>query len=142
MSPMRNVGVSMILAALWVCGSGAQSAAQTYTVSDLGTLSGNTVSQASALNDAGEAAGRSSNPTAAIAVMFSGGKATSISTLGGSVSVANAINASGEIAGWNSYDSNANFDPQAFLYSNGKMLNINSPSLFPSGTEAYGINNS
>ena len=56
--------------------------------------------------------------------------------------VANAINGSGEIAGWNSYDSNANFDPQAFLYSNGSMQNINSPSLFPSGTEAYGINNS
>jgi probable HAF family extracellular repeat protein len=73
--------------------------------------------------------------------MFSGGKATSISTLGSSVSLANAINGSGEIAGWNSYDSNPNFDPQAFLYSNGSMQNINSPSLFPSGTEANGINN-
>jgi probable HAF family extracellular repeat protein len=131
-----------MLAALWLCASAAQSAAQTYTVIDLGTLPGNSVSKGYALNDAGEAAGVSETPTAAIATMFSGGKATSISTLGSSVSVANAINGSGEIAGWNSYDSNANFDPQAFLYSNGKMLNINSPSLFPSGTEAYGINNS
>ena len=40
---------------------------------------------------------------------------------GSSVSLANAINDSGEIAGWNSYNSNTNFDPQAFLYSNGTM---------------------
>lgn len=131
----------MLLATLWLCASTPRSTAQTYTVTDLGTLSGNSVSKASALNDAGESAGVSETPTAAIATVFSGGKATSISTLGSSVSLANAINNSGEIAGWNSYSSNSNFDPQAFLYSNGSMQNINSPSLFPSGTEAYGINN-
>jgi probable HAF family extracellular repeat protein len=138
---MGKCGISMLSAALWLCASVSQSTAQTYTVTDLGTLPGNSVSSASAFNDAGEAAGISDTPTAAIATMFSGGNAISISTLGSSVSVANAINNSGEIAGWNSYDSNANFDPQAFLYSNGSMQNINSPSLFPSGTEAYGINN-
>jgi uncharacterized membrane protein len=94
----------------------APSAAQQYTVTDLGTLPGNSVSTASALNDAGEAVGVSETPTAAIATLFSGGKATSISTLGSSVSLANAINGSGQIVGSNSYDSNANFDPQAFLY--------------------------
>jgi len=120
----------------------AQGVAQQYTVTDLGTLGGNRVSKASALNAAGMAAGVSETPTAAIATMFSGGRATSIRTLGSSVSVANAINLSGEIAGWNSFASSASFDPQAFLYSNGSMKNINSPSLFPSGTEAYGINNS
>jgi probable HAF family extracellular repeat protein len=129
-----------ILLCLLACAASA--AAQQYTVTDLGTLAGNSVSKASALNASGVAAGVSSTPTAAIATMFSGGKATSISTLGSSVSVANAINLSGEIAGWNSFDSSANFDPQAFLYSNGSMKNINSPSLFPSGTEAYGINSS
>jgi probable HAF family extracellular repeat protein len=137
----RRSGISLILAAFWLCTSAAPSAAQQYTVTDLGTISGNSVSKASAFNDAGEAAGVSETPTAAIATTFSGGKATSISTLGSSVSLANAINNSGEIAGWNSYNSNSNFDPQAFLYSNGSMQNINSPSLFPSGTEAYGINN-
>lgn len=116
--------------------------AQQYSVTGLGTLSGDSVSRASALNAAGMAAGVSETPSAAIATLFSGGKATSISTLGSSVSVANAINLSGEVAGWNSYDSSASFDPQAFLYSNGSMKNINSPSLFPSGAEAYGINNS
>jgi probable HAF family extracellular repeat protein len=137
----RKCGISLILAAFWLCTSAVPSAAQQYTVTDLGTLPGNTVSKASALNDLGEAAGVSERPTAAIATMFSGGIATSISTLGSSVSLANAINNSGEMAGWNSYNSNTNFDPQAFLYSNGSMQNINSSSLFPSGTEAYGINN-
>jgi probable HAF family extracellular repeat protein len=137
----RKSGISLMLAAFGLCTSAAPSAAQQYTVTDLGTLSGNSVSTASALNDAGQAAGVSESPTAAIATIFSGGNATSISTLGSSVSLANAINNSGEIAGWNSYNSNSNFDPQAFLYSNGSMQNINSPSLFPSGTEAYGINN-
>jgi probable HAF family extracellular repeat protein len=116
--------------------------AQQYKVTDLGTTSGNSVSEGFALNDAGEAAGVSETPSAAIATLFSGGKATSISTLGSSVSVANAINATGEIAGWNSFNSSPTFDPQAFLYSNGAMKNINSPSVFPSGTEASGINNS
>ena len=133
--------MSMMLTTLCLCASASQSTAQTFIINDLGTLSGNSVSKASALNDAGEAAGISETPSASIATMFSGGKATSISTLGSSVSLANAINGSGEIAGWNSYDSNPNFDPQAFLYSKGSMHNINSPSLFPSGTEAYGINN-
>lgn len=141
MYPIGKFAMSMMLTTLWLCASASQSTAQKYTITDLGTLPGNSVSKASALNDAGEAAGISETPTASIATMFSGGKATSISTLGSSVSLANAINGSGEIAGWNSYDSNPNFDPQAFLYSNGSMQNINSPSLFPSGTEAYGINN-
>jgi probable HAF family extracellular repeat protein len=138
----RKSAMSVMLTVLWLCASASQSTAQTYTITDLGTLPGNSVSKALALNDAGEAAGVSETPTAAIATKFSSGKATSISTLGSSVSIANGINGSGEIVGWNSYDSNANFDPQAFIYSNGSMLNINSATLFPSGTEAYGINSS
>jgi probable HAF family extracellular repeat protein len=136
----RKSGIFVMLAALWLCASASQSTAQTYTITGLGTLPGSTGTKGYALNDAGEAAGVSNTPSAT-ATMFSAGKATSISTLGGSVSVANAINGSGEIVGWNSFASNPNFDPQAFLYSNGNMLNINSASLFPSGTEAYGINN-
>jgi uncharacterized membrane protein len=64
-----------MLAALWLCTSATPSDAQQYTVTDLGTLPGNSVSQASALNDAGEAAGVSVTSTAAIATMFSGGNA-------------------------------------------------------------------
>jgi probable HAF family extracellular repeat protein len=142
MSVIGKSRMCMMLATLWLCGLAAQGTAQTYSLTDLGTLPGNTVSKGSALNNAGEAAGVSETPTAAIATMFSGGKATSISTHKSSVSVATAINGTGEIVGWNSYDSNANFDPQAFIYSNGGMVNINSATLFPSGTEAEGINSS
>jgi probable HAF family extracellular repeat protein len=131
-----------MLAALWLCTSATPSDAQQYRVTDLGTLPGNSVSQASALNDAGEAAGVSETPTVAIATMFSGGNATSISTLG-SRSFPSPIRLITRVRslGWNSCNSNTNFDPQAFIYSNGGMKNINSPSLFPSGTEAHGINN-
>jgi probable HAF family extracellular repeat protein len=137
-----NAGWRVSLVVLCFLACGANAAAQQYTVTDLGTLSGNKVSAASALNNSGEVAGVSSSPTADIAMLFTAGKATSISTLGSDVSVANAINGSGEIVGFNDFYSNPNFDPQAFLYSNGSMKNINSASLFPAGTEAWGINNS
>jgi probable HAF family extracellular repeat protein len=138
----KKTAVSAALAALSLCASASLSAAQTYTVTDLGTISGNSVSTGYALSSTGAAAGTSSTPTAAIAALFSNGKVTNISTLGSNVSVATAINGSAEIVGWNFFYSNPNFDPQAFLYSNGHMTSINSPSIFPSGTEALGINDS
>jgi probable HAF family extracellular repeat protein len=115
--------------------------AQQYSLSDLGTLPGNSVSKGLGLNSDGQAAGDSSSPTAAIATLFSGGKVTNISPSGSSVSIATAINDSGEVAGWSTSNS-ATFDPQAFVFLNGGITNINSPSLFPSGTEPAGINNS
>src|ERR1700683_4109179 len=117
MSSLRKPGFYGALATLWMLASAAQSLAQSYTVTDLGTLSGDSVSKALALNNAGQAAGTSSSPTAAIAVMFSGGQTISISTLGASVSVANGINGLGQIVGWNSFNSSPSFDPQAFFYS-------------------------
>jgi probable HAF family extracellular repeat protein len=141
MATMRKFGTSMLLP-LVLCASVAQSVAQTYNVTDLGTLSGNGVSKAYALNNAGEATGTSSNPTAAIAVLFSGGKTTNINSLSADVSVATAMNGTAEVAGYNIFDTDPNPQSQAFLYSNGSMTNINSASLFPAGTAAWGINNS
>jgi probable HAF family extracellular repeat protein len=142
MSTMRTSGICTLLAALGLCGSASESMAQTYTITDLGTLPGNTVSEAAALNDAGEAAGISSNPGES-AVAFSGGKVADIGRLvGDSVSFATAISASGEIAGYNIIQLHLKSEAHAFLYSNGKMTNINSASLFPSGTKAYGVNDS
>ena len=142
---MRIIGCSNWygrLAALCCLTCAAHAAAQQYTVTDLGALSGDSVSTAYALNNSGEAAGTSSTPSGAIATLFNAGKATSVNTLAADVSVATAINGSGEIVGYNFFYSNPNFDPQAFLYSNGGMKNINSASVFPSGTEASAINNS
>jgi len=128
--------------ALCLMACGAHAVAQQYTVTDLGTLPGDSVAKAYALNNSGEVAGDSSNPTAAIATMFSAGKATSINTLGADVSVATALNGLGEIVGYNIFYSSTSPDFQAFLYNNGRKANINSASLFPSGTQALGINNS
>jgi probable HAF family extracellular repeat protein len=141
MPTMKRSGLSLLFVALLLCASAVQGVAQLYNVADLGTLSGNSVSNAYALNNAGEAVGTASSPTAAIAVMFSGGKTTSISTLGSDVSVATAMSGAAEIAGYNIFDSNPTSGFQAFLYSNGRMTNINSASLFPAGTAAWGINN-
>ena len=52
--------------------------AQTYNVRDLGAVAGDSVSQGYGLNASGEAVGTSSSPTAAIATLFSNGKAISL----------------------------------------------------------------
>ncbi len=132
----KSLAVSGLLACALPC------AAQLYTVADLGALPGNSVSAAYALNNLGEVAGASSTPTADIATLFSAGKATSISTLGANVSLATAINSSGDMVGYNIFYSDPNSEFHAFLYSGGSMKDINSATLFPSGSEALGINNS
>ncbi len=137
MSTERIIFLSMALSA---CLSASPGMAQTYTLEDLGTIAGNSVATGYALNNDGEAAGTSSTPTAAIAVLFGNGKVTDISTLGSDVSVATGVNGSGEIVGWNDFYSNPNHSPEAFLYSNGAMKRIDAPSRFPAGTEASAIN--
>src|SRR5579859_2642445 len=92
----RLTGVTLLCLFVSTAGSGAQQ----YNLKDLGTLTGNSVSKAFALNNEAQAAGDSSAPTAAIATLFSGGKVINIGTPGSSVSVATAINDSGEVAGW------------------------------------------
>jgi probable HAF family extracellular repeat protein len=123
-----------MLAALCLFVPAAQSVAQTYTVTDLGTFSGNTISQASALNNAGEAVGDSYDPSIFHGVIFRGGKVTSL------VGTPTAINGLGEIAGF--YTPNGASRPDAYLYTGGSVTNLNSAAVFPAGSEAFGINNS
>jgi probable HAF family extracellular repeat protein len=121
-----------------------------YTVSDLGALTGDstselglsTMNRGGAINKLGQTAGASSNPTADVASLFSNGTVTNLNTLGASVSLANAINDSGQIAGEESISSDPCGCFHAFLYANGKMQNIESSALFPEGSIAYGINKS
>jgi probable HAF family extracellular repeat protein len=131
------------LAGLFVVGllaSAATLRAQNYNVIDLGVLSGDSTSTGAGLDDTGQAAGRSSNPSAAIATLFSNGKAINLGNLGGDVSLATAINSAGQLAGRSTIPGETEF--HAFLYSNGVMMDIHSASLFPAGTYAYGINKS
>jgi probable HAF family extracellular repeat protein len=119
------------------------SQAQSYTITDLGTVSGESTSSGYALNESGQAAGASSNPNGDIATMFSGSKAIDLGTLEPlDVSVATSINGSGEVAGFEPFSSTSTDTDHAWVYSNGALIDINSSSLFPSGTEAEGINDS
>jgi probable HAF family extracellular repeat protein len=121
----------------------AAAATQQYTVTDLGAVAGQKVSGAYGLNSLGQAAGVSSDPGGAIATLFASGKATSLGTLvAGDVSIAEGISSTGQVVGYVVEYPASGTVYHAFLYSNGNMQDINSTSLFPSGTVAYGINSS
>ena len=53
MSNLKKTALAVVLAVPLLCASTSLSAAQTYTVTDLGTISGNSVSTGYALNNAG-----------------------------------------------------------------------------------------
>ena len=128
-------------------------AAQTYTVTDLGTVSGDDYSVARSVNAAGEitgAVGSDKNNLSDIFV-YNAGEMTSLGTLGGTSGIGNGINASGQVAG---YSTNTSGTYRAFLssggtladivYSGGKMKDLN--QLIPAGSgwvleQAFGINN-
>jgi probable HAF family extracellular repeat protein len=118
------------------------SPAQSYNLTDLGAVSGDTVSVGYGLNAFGQAAGSSSNPSAAIATLFSKGKAINLGLLEpGDVSVATGISDS-EVVGFEYFSSVPGNTAHAWLYSNGGLTDIHSPTLFPQGTKSVGINNS
>ena len=113
--------------------------AQSYNVKDLGAVAGDEVSVGYGLNASGQAVGTSSNPSAAIATLFSNGKAVSLDNNSGDVSIAAAINKNGELAG-SFYSTQTGTPFHAFVFSNGTFSDINSPTLFPAGTKAAAIN--
>jgi probable HAF family extracellular repeat protein len=135
-----RLNASALLTALLAAGTTTVQA-QSYNVMDLGALPGNSTSTAQGLNDLGQAAGTSSGPSNGVATLFSGGKTISLGTFGASGgSFGEAVNTSGEVAGYD-YSPSLGLS-HAFLYSNGRMIDIHSASQFPSGTSATGINSS
>jgi hypothetical protein len=92
--------------------------AQTYTLTDLGSVAPETVSVGYGLNSAGQAAGTSSNPSGAIATLFSDGQAINLGLLeANDVSVATAINASTEVVGFEYFSSVPSLIRKQFLLS-------------------------
>lgn len=79
-------GNTAVHATLWESG----------TVTDLGTLSGNSNSIAFGINDAGSVVGRSIGSAGFVATLWSGGAITDLGL--GNNSTANAINSSGQVA--------------------------------------------
>jgi probable HAF family extracellular repeat protein len=117
-----------------------------YTITDLGTLGGNT-SQGLGINNSGQVVGQSIHIPGSNynnhAFLYSGGVMTDLGTLGGTLSSAVAINNSGQVVGqadtkpfgaYNTYYS------RAFLYSGGAMTDLGTLGGKNSWAGAGGIN--
>ena len=92
-----------------------------YTVTDIGSLEGNSTSGTS-LNNAGQVTGSSIiSEGASHAFLYSDGRMTDLGTLGGLSSTGAGINNSGQITG--TADTSDGFS-HAFLYNNGVMADL------------------
>jgi probable HAF family extracellular repeat protein len=123
--------VSLLPLAVSLC------AAQTYTVTDLGTLPGDAFSVARAINATGQiagAAGPNNSPNSDV-VKYSKGTFTNLGTLGGNSGIGNGINASGQVAG---YSQNAAGTYRAFISSADTLSDIG--DLGGGSAVAYAVN--
>src|SRR5262245_54951273 len=117
--------------------------AQTYTITDLGTLGANSngsYSVAECINSSGQVAGESSAPSSQMsdpAFLYSNGQLINIGTLGGESGQPRVINTSGRITGSSTL---ATGSYRAFLYTGGQMMDIG--TLGADYSVAYGLNDS
>jgi probable HAF family extracellular repeat protein len=131
----------------------APALAQTYTITDLGTLDGGPFTQAFGVNANAEVVGRSALKTTvpgtgcpprrpcrvhpSHAFIYRAGTMTDLGTLGGIFSWGTAVNSAEDVAGYSTLTNGAY---HAFLFHNGLMTDLG--SLVVNGSsEAYGINN-
>src|SRR5215813_12942900 len=118
-----------------------QAFAQTYTITDLGTLGPNSLgnySVANCINGAGQIAGASSAPSTQMsdpAFLYSNGQMINLGTLGGEDGQARGINTSGQIVG---YSTLADGSYRGFLYSDGQMVALG--TLGADYSVAYALN--
>jgi probable HAF family extracellular repeat protein len=132
----RLMSIRRILLAAIVASLALGAQAQTYTVTDLGTLGG-PFSQANAIGGWGQIVG-ASQPDAESgyhAFLYSGRTMQDLGAFGGEDSVALAINANSQIAGY-FHDGK---DYKAFLWTDGQLTELG--NLGKAFTAAYGLNN-
>ncbi len=111
------VSVGIFLASVLV-------SAQTYTITDLGTLPApyNSASQANGINNSGQVIGASSSGNNVNAFLYNNGNMLDLGTLpNDNESVASGVNAGGEATGY-SYSASSPFD--AFVYSAGGLVSL------------------
>lgn len=113
--------------------------AQTYSMTDLGTLSGMDYSVARGVNASGQVTGASGQNNSNLADVFvdSAGTMINYGTLGGDTGIGNGINASGQVAG---YSTNAVPTYRAFISSGTSLVDIG--DLGGGSAVAYAINDS
>lgn len=97
--------------------SSAAAAQTSYTVTDLGTLSGAASAKVSDINKSGQIVGTSANH----AFLWSNGVMADLGTLGGSVSMAYSINDNGVVVGEAATNSG---EMHAFVWQNGVMKDL------------------
>ena len=113
-----------------------------YTVTNLGTLSGGSSSNANRLNNAGQVVGTSDSSSGSRAVIYSGSTVTDLGTLpGDNSSNAFAINEFGQAVGTSGSSGGSSGNNRAVLYSGGTMTNLGTLPGDSSST-AYAINDS
>jgi probable HAF family extracellular repeat protein len=131
---MRLVAGALGALALFL-GAGSRARAEFYTITDLGTFSGNTFFRPVGLNDSGQVVGTSYGASTGYhAFLYSGGKMVDLGLPAGSVPY--GINSSGQIVGTINYDPTS----QAFLYSGGKFTVLG--TFGGQSSYGYGINDS
>lgn len=115
----------------------ASATAQTYKVTDLGTLGG-TRSQANDINDRGQIVGYSTLPGNAVqrAFLWQDGVMTELGSLGGTLANANAINNRGEAVGASELPGNV--ARHAVLFRDGEAIDLGATPGSQFST-AYGI---
>jgi len=103
----------------------------TYTITELGGLSGAQFADATSINHSGQIVGKSADH----AFLWQNGVMTDLGTLGGNLSAAYAISDSGQIAGESTTPSG---ELHAFLWEHGVMKDLGTPG---ETSSAHGINN-
>jgi len=127
----------MAIVGLLLSAASSPCLAQTYTITDLGTLNSNGYSVARAVNLTAEVTGAAgvNNTNKADVFLYSHGKMTNLGTLGGPSGIGNGINASGEIAGYSQISSGTY---RAFITEGAKLIDIG--DLGGGSAVAYAIN--
>src|SRR5579872_812360 len=98
------------------------SVAQTYTITDLGTLGGNS-SGARGINTSGQATGYAyiTGNKVSDVFLYGGGRMSSLGTLGGTTGIGLAINTGGQVAG---YSTLSNGSYRGFISINGRLTSV------------------
>lgn len=134
-SNTRSAGA--LLAALIFKMSGSLAPAETYHVTDLGVIAGQTISHPGGINNQGQVAGYSGSHAA----RFTNGAVEDLGTIpGGSISTGVAINDLGQVVGDSQYSVNGGSIRHAALWSNGTVTDLGILPSWGNYSRGNGIN--